>query len=484
MTKKFLLAASAFGVLALAGAASANEITSARVSNTTVYSLVGGEPVVRPYPVASETIASNATRLTTGAAGHNTVAFSLEDGLQDGASYRYTFAFTGAALTTSISNSAFSLGAAAAPCFTISKTAGTGAANAASVSYDVVVNFANATCDAAAETAAADELTATLDYVQVRAAAIAPVSVAVSGGLSASNTLVGADARGDIAQSIGLASVVRGYESRIDAAIGAGAGVNSYLSLTPEPVYSSIGGDLIIGSVGYAPAALTGYSVGNAFVGFGATALPVVTSNVELTVSGTDFETLIPTGFTVDDDDASLATAANTTFSSVNVTVAPDVEDAIAAGNVTFQVTVTPDEAAGPAASAVTLAEAFSGALETIELQGTSFVAPWVQSANPNYNTVIRLSNNGSRATGTVQLALTSPLRAPTATTCTLAGVPANGELSINSTQLSTCFGDFGRGDVTVTVLSLGDDITAKLRIVNPGNIVAEQSLGRTSGNP
>ena len=59
-----------------------------------------------------------------------------------------------------------------------------------------------------------------------------------------------------------------------------------------------------------------------------------------------------------------------------------------------------------------------------------------------------------------------------------LGSIPANGELAISSADLTTCFGAFTRGDVRVTIPALTNNLTAKLRIVNPGNIVAEQSLG------
>lgn len=483
MTKKLLLAAGAIGVLAFAGAASANEISIAKVSGLTVYDSENGTAST-PYPVASETISTNATRLTTGVANQNTVSFTLDDGFQAGASYQFTAALSGAALTTALGNSAFSSSNTAAnPCLTISKVGTTGNANSASVTFNVVAGTAGVgTCTVAGAAALGDATTVTIDLLQFRATALAPVNVTVTGALSASNTLVGADNRADISQSVPLAALVKGYEARIDAVIGKGAGSNTFLSLTPEPVYSTLGGDGLLGSIGYGPANLTGFAASNAFVGFAATNLPTVDSSVELSISGTDFETLIPAGFTADEDNATIATGTVTGFDDVEVSVASGVEAAIASGNVTVQAKVTPEEANGPAASAITLGEAFSGALEVIELQGTSFLAPWVQSTNPNYNTVIRLSNGGSRPTGSVQLALTSPLRTPTNTTCTVAGVPANGELAINSAQLTSCFGDFGRGDVTVTVLSLGDNLTAKLRIVNPGNVVSEQSLGRTSG--
>lgn len=476
MTKNILLAATALSVLGFAGAAAANSISTATVSGVSVYN-AGNPTKSTPFPVASETISSNATRLTS---GNNTVSFLLEDGLQAGATYTYTQTYTGATFATALAASSLAFDAAVADCLTVQKGTN-GTAGVAAVTYTVTVKGAvDGTCDVTELGDLADPITGTITVPQFRAAAIAPVSVNLVGGLSATNTLVGADDRADISQTITLASVVQGYESRIDAVVGVGggAGTDTRLSLTPEPVYTSLSGDAVIGNIGYAPADLTNFATTTARLGFANTALPAVVADVELTVSGTDFEKLVPTGFTVDEDDATLA--INETvggFIPVEITAAPGLAAAIAAGTVTFQATLTPDFAGAPS-NAVAIAEAFTGSLEAVELQGTSFIAPWIQSSNPNYNTVIRISNNGSRASGPVQLTLASPLRAPTATTCTLAAVPANGELAINSAQLTSCFGDFGRGDVTATILSLGDGLTAKLRIVSPGNVVSEQSLG------
>jgi hypothetical protein len=474
MTKNILLAATALSVLGFAGAAAANSISTATVSGISVYD-AGNATKSTPFPVASETISSNATRLTSAS---NTVAFELEDGLQAGATYTYTQTYTGATFATALAASSLAFNAAVADCVVVTKGTN-GTAGVAAVTYTVAVKgVVDGTCDAAELADLADPVTGTITVPQFRATAIAPVSVNLVGGLSATNTLVGADERADISQTITLASVVQGYESRIDAVVGAGAGNDTRLSLTPEPVYTSLSGDAIIGNIGYAPASLTNFASGTARLGFANTALPAVVADVELTVSGTDFEKLVPTGFTVDEDDATLA--INETvggFNNVEITAAPGLAAAIAAGTVTFQAKLTPDFAGAPS-NAVAIAEAFTGSLEAVELQGTSFIAPWIQSSNPNYNTVIRISNNGSRASGPVQLTLASPLRAPTATTCTLTAVPANGELAINSAQLTSCFGDFGRGDVTATILSLGDGLTAKLRIVSPGNVVSEQSLG------
>lgn len=152
---------------------------------------------------------------------------------------------------------------------------------------------------------------------------------------------------------------------------------------------------------------------------------------------------------------------------------------ALATTDQRYELVITPQIAADNFIDA-TLLPARTYLAQNAVLGGASFIAPWVQSTNANYNTVIRVSNNGTAQSGALQLTLASPLNTPTATTCGLPAIAAGGEAVINSAALTTCFGNFGRGDVSVRVLSAATDLTAKLRIVSPGNVVSEQTLGRS----
>ena len=126
--------------------------------------------------------------------------------------------------------------------------------------------------------------------------------------------------------------------------------------------------------------------------------------------------------------------------------------------------------------------------MQSVTLEGTNYTAPWVGGSQSSANTSIRLSNSGV-VTGAVTLQLGAPVyndgTTAGATTCTsatlskLASIAANSELVISNADLTTCFGDFKRGDVTITVQASSDSLTAKARNVNSGTgVVSEISLG------
>ena len=119
-------------------------------------------------------------------------------------------------------------------------------------------------------------------------------------------------------------------------------------------------------------------------------------------------------------------------------------------------------------------------------------MAPWVGGSQSTTNIILRLSNSGV-ATGAVTLQLAAVVRntgtTVGATTCTsatlpsLASIAAGAELSIVAADITTCFGDFKRGDLTITVQATAASPTAKARNNNAatGNN-SELSLGNTSG--
>lgn len=501
MKKQLLLAATALTAAAVAGGAFADEITSAKVSNVDV--------TTAPYPVAMETVNISSNRVTTATAGHNAVIVEVQDAdgdptsIQPGASYRFTQSFTGANLAAAITsaNRAVLIGGVAVTgdagaCFTITTAAG-GTSGANSVTYNVAVAGASAGVDSGA-TACEDTAFAAIssgDFsfrfdTPFRATSIGTVSTTVTGALSPTNALVAADERATFSLTKTLAAPVNGYAVTITA-----DDTTTQLTLA-DPTYTIISADDVIGEVGYGPTTLgAAWAEAQANAGYANTALPAVRADLELTAIGGDFEYITPqfdgNDFDIDADDASLATYDNAVgVEDVTLTVTGSPEDPISLSPIGFSISVDPELVNAADDELVTVDGAASGALQSLTLEGSNFFAPWVQSTNANYNTVLRISNADSADTGSLQLSLSSPLNAPTRTTCTvtelpkLASVPGNGELAISSADLTTCFGAFGRGDVTINVLSLDTALSAKLRIVNPGGVVSEQSLGRTSGNP
>nr|WP_313427690.1 hypothetical protein [Brevundimonas diminuta] len=485
MTKKLLLAATAMTVLGFAGAANAVDITTARVAGITVYDATRpAADRASPYGLASQvTVPVAGLSTPASAVGVETdvlVALSAGAGALAPGNYVMTFTYTGISGFVSTPSLVLTGAAGCTPSAVLS-TGGT--ATSQTVSYIVGVDVACTTnptfrltapfkiASAGSVTVQAsltqgglpvdNSPTATRTLVQSRSAYTASVSGAVDGKGGATDTPVNAADNADFPTQLAL-----------------GTGSTPFQAFRGTAEF-----DNVIGALGYV-------SVADTYADLSKTPLP--TPAMDVTVTG-NFAGLTPTLATNDLGAgvvaATTVTASAATFAAVpagryNVLVAPTSAAANApqlAGGA-YTATFSSASSAPLAAGAISA----SGALETIGLQGTNFVAPWVQSANPNFNTVLRLSNSGA-ATGPVTLSLTSPAATPAATTCgaaqlaKLASIPANGELSINSTDLTTCFGAFTRGDVRVTVQSQSTSITAKLRIVNPGNVVTEQSLGAIS---
>lgn len=171
----------------------------------------------------------------------------------------------------------------------------------------------------------------------------------------------------------------------------------------------------------------------------------------------------------------------------INQTATTASQVAIPAG--TYTTSITPTAITGYSVAAVTgLA---SGA---VTLDGVNFIAPWISGNQAAGQSVIRLSNGASTATGNVTLRLNSA-RARAAGVTTGSGdpianqtcatnfqVPANGELQIGSAELTACFGNFLRGDVQITIQSASTALTAKARTISNG-VTTETSLGRFSGS-
>lgn len=127
------------------------------------------------------------------------------------------------------------------------------------------------------------------------------------------------------------------------------------------------------------------------------------------------------------------------------------------------------------------------GEIQSVLLGGTNFVAPWLAMNSTTSNSTLRIANGDDEDTGPLILTLTAWTDGvtPTQTVCDSAdlakldGIGANTFVSINSADLSTCFGeDVTNGDVQVTIQGGEEDITAKARLTRAG-VTTEVSLGR-----
>jgi hypothetical protein len=492
MTKKLLLAASALAVIGFAGAAAATDITSAKVSGIPLTTTGASKT---SYTVANEVITGTAANLkTTTVAGDNTVASTLPAGSYfepgvNGTNYTATLTLTGGTFQTAIAANTIVVNGAGAGCIVSAPTivSGGGAGQSTLTAVFNVGTACTVGAGATAPTGVTFDVPFAMDAGASTVSASVNYTVATTGG-----------AFGGSAGTATLVQKAAGYSVAVSDAPQTDAALPTSFALgTGTPYVQLVTGtsnDNVIGSVKAGLATAPATSTGVVYANLGAVGLPALT--YDLSVAG-NFAVLAP-GIDLTDADAKAATsssgltvnAAKTSATATALSGARTFYVTVPAGNTvsttapqSSTVTVTPKV---PAATTTVAAPAAvsNRALETIGLQGTNFFAPWVQSSNTNgYNTVLRVSNSGA-ATGPVTLALTSPIGTATATTCSatqlpkLANVPANGELAINSADLTTCFGAFTRGDVRVTIQAQSNNLSAKLRIVNPGNVVTEQSLG------
>jgi len=141
-----------------------------------------------------------------------------------------------------------------------------------------------------------------------------------------------------------------------------------------------------------------------------------------------------------------------------------------------------------PTGNAIAAFTPVTANLETTTLQGFKIDAPWFGGSKAATPSLVRLSNSSSVATGTVTLVLNNPVLASgdtlTASTCSIAaGVPATGEFLIDTARVTTCFGNFIRGDLAITVQGAVQNLTAKMRVLSSNGSVSEQTLGNLTAS-
>lgn len=159
--------------------------------------------------------------------------------------------------------------------------------------------------------------------------------------------------------------------------------------------------------------------------------------------------------------------------------------EVIAASTYTVDTTLTVDAAYN--APAATGAQS----LQSVTREGTTYLIPWVASGtlavSSGNATVIRISNIGTGTSGAVsaELLTSSTGVAPSTSLINLSsGIAKNGELIITGQSLQTAFGgDFGRGDVRLTVEAQPATLITRRFIQNVANgSLTEVSLGRSAG--
>jgi hypothetical protein len=286
---------------------------------------------------------------------------------------------------------------------------------------------------------------------------------------------------------------------------GPGAGADTFAALTPaagsNTPYTALSGDNDLGRL----AIYVDTRANRTLVPAGPNAAVADVTNATVTVTG-DFSAF----------DGAAGNAGNPTLTSAGA--APTLIAALAGNTATFanaQANITQPLASKPAGSVVevtpdgdiipvsdysaniafTLAAGYApqanggGALESIEREGTNFIAPWFGGSGAQTQSQIRLSSTG-QASGAVRVTVTngvfnfngSPTNFPTTTCAQTFQVPADGDLVISSGTMQSCFGTFTRGDVLITVEGAAAGLTAKMRNTSAqGNF--ETTLGRYSGS-
>jgi hypothetical protein len=226
--------------------------------------------------------------------------------------------------------------------------------------------------------------------------------------------------------------------------------------------------------------------------------LPAITYDATVTASNGNFAVIKPY-LNVNTGGAALMTLATSSASTAttlgNASGSAVVTAVITGSNTTsvnsaqsYSATLTPALATN---TVVSTPAAATGSLQTIALEGVSFLAPWIGGSLSSSASYIRVSNSGA-ATGQVTISLLSPngaaSAASAASVCTsatvskLSSIGANNELVIAPADLTACFGDFTRADVVVTIQATSASLTAKARNVTASS-VSELSLGAGTFN-
>ena len=487
MTKNFLLAATAMTAIAFAGAAGAAEITSASVSGV---SLTGGStPTV--YTIATQTVtATEANRQTTVADGDNVIVASVSN---DGAfgpgiggrTYGAKLVLTGAKFQDAVVAGDIELvgPATLAACGAEALIVEGGSVAGTSVTVAITIPPGCAIADA--PTGVSFDVPFTLD------AAATTASAAVNFVLGAAETPYDGGA-----STVQLVRKANAYDLTVTADT-----VPTTLALAGDAPYTALltgsNVDNVLGSIKVGLAAAPAGSADDVIYANlkPTTAFPTLTYDLLVKAETGNFDAveleLDGAAVVADEDDNTIAeiagVAAGTKVLTVETKAGNDVSLSTAQA---YSVTVTPKVSA---ATVVAKPANVSGAVQTIGLEGTNFVAPWFTLNNANNTAFLRLSNNGTGSTGPIFLTLKSANGAVSTASVTLTqamlaegtlsangGIAANSAILITGAQLASAFGtSAANGDVQVTIQATDANLTAKARVRTASGVVTETSLGR-----
>lgn len=476
MTKNILLAATAASVMAFAGAASAHTLTFRTIgAGGAIDTFETGGLATDPYKLAAEAIP----------AAPSSATFALTDALSGGnlpsGNVILTVTVSGGTWGAAVGAGAITAGAG---CSTFTSTLSTGGASGGTTATFIVSN------------SAPDCPAFNLDLPIAPGAGNVTVTTTLAteagtpiDGLTASRTVV---------------SRVGAFGVTIDGAIGAGALGDTFATLTVLPVYTTF----FVGAAGH--------------TGGGETSTVGQLGTIRLTVDTTVHRDLADNLVSAADvTDADVVVTGN--FNAFNgaggaVTLGGVAADTVAAGSATLnnrqaaltaaaQAFVVTRETGGVIPSSTysaqvsyTLNPTFynqegpvTGALETIGRDGTNVVLPWmnstsVQTATGSTN-IVRLGNISAAASGPVFAQVLNSTNAavgytPAAAPVQLfANIPANGEVLITTAALTTALGNWGRGDVQISVEAPSNTITARRFATLANGDVTELTAGTVAAD-
>ncbi|MBN8530056.1 MAG: hypothetical protein J0M36_12590 [Caulobacterales bacterium] len=466
MTKNILLAATAASVMAFAGAASAHTLTFQTGPVAGIDATETGGPT-SAYKLASE------AKVPPGSAN-----FALVDTLSGGnlpsGNVILTVNLTGATFASAVGAGVVT-GAAGCTTFTSTLSSG-GASGSTTVSF--VISNSAPDCSA---------LNLLLPITPGAGTATVTTTLATEAGtpidgLTASRNIV---TRGSA------------FDVVFDAGIGAGALADTFATLAVTPVYTTF--STTGGHTGGAPESATVGQLGTIRITVDTTQHADLGGVVFATAAHvTDADTVVSGNFTAFDGaggGATLAAAATMTASTATIN---NQQAALTAGAVPFIVTretggVIPSSTYS-ATVTYTLDGTFynqespaTGALETIQRDGTNVIFPWMNSTSIQTVTgttnLIRLGNTGSASTGPVfaqvlnAASSASGYTAAPAPVQIAASIAGNSELVINTATLSSALGNWGRGDVQISIEAPSNTITARrYATLSNGSITEFQS--------
>jgi hypothetical protein len=479
MNKNVLLAAAAVSVMAFAGAASAHTLTF-RTAAAPTTDIDAGETggATLPYKLAVE-----ASTVTPPSA-----VFALVSSLSAGSTFPSGNNFIQIDLNGGTFASGLTASTVVAPGCTSVLSSG-GAAGSTTAKF--LISSAGGACNLA-----------NLDLP------IAPNAGAEVSVTSTISTEAGAPIDPPSAATLKVLSRVNAFSVVVDSAIGAGAVGDTFATLTANPVYTEFS------------------TAPGAHAGGGETATVGQLGTVRILVDTTAYKDLnknlvvaadvTEAGVTVDGNynafngaggSVALGTPLTVNAAATQATLASSlaVATSLTGGPVPFIVTRETANTAIPSStykatiSYKLLATAYNqegpvvADLETIGRDGTNVVFPWMNSSSVQGATgtsnIIRLGNISGSASGPVYAQVLNSVNsgagytAATAPVQLFPNIAANGERVINTATLTAALGEFGRGDVQISVEAPSGTVTARRYATLANGSVTELNSGTVASD-